>query len=136
MKIVLTVILICVIMSGCAEKIVSECDTGQQRPSGRTLGSIQTTVFTPRCAVSGCHSGDMPAEGLNLQNGKSYAGLYLVKSKQDPSIYLVLPSNSAQSYLLQKMSNPAISIMPPAGKLTDALIDSVAAWIDAGALNN
>ncbi|MBN1998225.1 hypothetical protein JW935_11770 [candidate division KSB1 bacterium] len=129
------VFLICIALWGCSEKIVSECNTGTIPPSGAKLSDIQKSIFTPRCALPGCHSGSNPAGELNLETGISYSSLVSIKSKQNPSMNLVLPSNSTESYLVQKMSNPALSIMPPSGKLADALIDSVIAWIDAGALN-
>lgn len=40
-------------------------------------GAVQP-IFTARCALSGCHTGAMPAEGLNLEDGKAYDNIFLV----------------------------------------------------------
>ncbi len=105
-----------------------------------TLESIQETVFTPTCAVSGCHTGPagsgLPA-GQDLSNvGASFASLVNVPSEQEPTLLRVDPGNADASYLVQKIEGTAASgsRMPLGGApLAQASIDNIRAWIDAGA---
>lgn len=122
----------------CADKITSNCENSDtNRPSAATFSSIQKNILEKHCALSGCHEGASPAESLNLEAGSAYGDLVTVKSQQDPSLMRVLPNSSQQSYLFIKMTMPPDqSIMPPTGKLDQAITDTVAAWIDHGALNN
>lgn len=123
----------------CSDQIVSECSTdGLQVGVIQSVSftEIQNQVLTPSCATTGCHGGNDPAEGLDLSQGKAYANLVNVASSQRPQLRRVLPGNSAQSYLVQKLRGQETSVMPPAGKLSSAIIDSIASWIDRGAANN
>lgn len=123
---------------GCADRIVSDCETRDTGVPGQvtTFQEIQVKVLTPSCATAGCHRGDDSPFGLDLSAGKSYANLVNVSSGQSPSLKLVLPGNSKDSYLMQVLEGKGGVVMPPAGKLNEALIDSIAAWIDRGAPNN
>lgn len=49
---------------------------------------------------------------------------------------LVVPFNSAESYLVWVLDGKQAPLMPPSGRLAQAQIDSVIAWIDRGAENN
>ena len=40
-------------------------------------GAVQP-IFTARCALTGCHAGATPAEGLNLEEGQAYDNVFLV----------------------------------------------------------
>jgi len=113
----------------CEEKITSTCDTEKKQSNNMPaqLSAIQNTVFNSRCVS--CHGGGAPQAGLDLSAGNAYGEL-IGKN-------LVLPSNSANSPLMDRLSsNDSNIVMPPAGKLSQTLIDSIAAWIDYGALNN
>jgi len=91
------------------------------------FSAIQQNIFNKRCTV--CHSGSIPSGGLDLSEGNAYGELI---NKE-----LVVPRNSGSSILFQRLNsdNPDFQ-MPPTGKLPQALIDSVAVWIDRGALRN
>jgi len=105
-----------------------------------TLQSIQDTVFTPTCAISGCHDGPV---GLGLPAGQdlsslasSFASLVGVASVQVPSLLRVNPGNANSSYLVQKLEGTAASgsQMPLGGNpLSQATIDTIRDWINAGA---
>ena len=103
-----------------------------------TLQSIQDSVFTPIC--SGCHTGagtSLPSS-MNLSNATaSRAALVSVVSVEKPGVQRVAPSNSAGSYLVQKIQgDPGISgsRMPFGGPFLDqATINVIREWIDAGA---
>lgn len=127
------------LITNCSDHIVSECvdnnyESGVIQTS--TFTEIQNQILTSSCATTGCHSGNNPEMGLNLSLGLSYTNLVNVKSNQRSDLNYVTPGNSARSYLIQKLNGQNTSVMPPSGKLSAALIDSVAKWIDAGALNN
>jgi hypothetical protein len=119
----------------CADKIISECNDDKKILHAKTgFQTVQREVFTPRCALEGCHAGSEPTSSLNLEAGQSYGNLVNVRSLQDPARMRVLPGHSNESYLIDKLTKANLSIMPPTGQLQNAVIDSIAAWIDRGAL--
>jgi hypothetical protein len=103
-----------------------------------TLQSIQDNVFTPIC--SACHTGvgtSLPGS-MNLSNvTASRAALVSVASVEQPGVQRVAPSNSAGSYVVQKLQgDPGISgsRMPFGGPFLDQpTINVIRQWIDAGA---
>jgi len=107
-----------------------------------TLQSIQDTVFTPSCATAGCHDGPI---GPGLPGGQdlsslanSFASLVGVASEQVPNLLRVNPGNADDSYLVQKLEGTATSgnQMPLGGNpLSQATIDNIRAWINAGAVS-
>lgn len=107
---------------------------------GATLDSLQASVFTPNCAVSGCHSGPagnpLPA-GMDLTNADaSFANLVGVASSQQPALLRVAAGDPDNSYLVQKIEGTAASgaRMPlGGGALTQAIIDDIRQWISDGA---
>lgn len=105
---------------------------------GPNFSEIQTSVFTPDCATSGCHAGANPAASLNLDATNSYMMLVGVASSQDAGIQRVNPSNPNTSYLIQKLEGTAGSggVMPPSGALPQADIDVIRQWITAGAIDD
>lgn len=105
---------------------------------GPNFSEIQTSVFTPDCATSGCHAGANPAANLNLDSTNSYMMLVGVASSQDAALQRVNPTNPDISYLIQKMEGTAGSggTMPPNGALPQADIDVIRQWITAGAIDD
>jgi len=105
-----------------------------------TLESIQTNVFTPTCAVSGCHDGGgagLP-RGMDLTNADaSFAVLVDVESTQVPGLPRVTPNDADASYLIDKLEGnqaAGTSRMPLGGPfLEQATIDVIRQWIDDGA---
>jgi hypothetical protein len=103
-----------------------------------TLQSIQDNVFTPIC--SACHNGvgaSLPGS-MNLSNATaSRAALVSVASVEQPGVQRVAPSNSAGSYVVQKLQgDPGIAgnRMPLGGPYLDQpTIGVIRQWIDAGA---
>ena len=105
---------------------------------GPNFSEIQAAVFTPSCASANCHGGNDP-EGLNLQDGNSYAMLVNVASSQQPGVLRVNPGNPDMSYLIQKMENaPGIdgNEMPPGAQLPQVDIDVIKTWIADGAVDD
>lgn len=105
---------------------------------GPNFSEIQTFVFTPSCATSGCHSGANPSANLNLDSTNSYAMLVGIASTQDPGTQRVNPLNPSLSYLIQKLEGPGVSggMMPPGGTVDQADIDVIKQWITAGAVDD
>jgi len=103
-----------------------------------TFSRIQREIFTPHCALSGCHSGSDAQAGMNLSAGAAYTNLVSVQSSGSGSLKRVEPGNSANSFLVQRMRNigESPSIMPPAGKLSENQIQLVEIWIANGAKND
>jgi hypothetical protein len=123
-------------LCSCADQIVSQCDDTTPAGLQSKLSSIQQYVFTPSCTTTGCHSAISPQQDLNLSSGSSYSNLVDVTSHEDGVLKRVAAGNSAQSWLMKKLNGDGTSLMPPTGQLSQAMIDTIAAWIDAGAVNN
>jgi len=98
-----------------------------------TFSSIQSEVFTTTCALSGCHGG---SQNPNLSAGLAYNNLVNKASLQNPSMMRVKPGDSNNSYLMKKLTGDGTTRMPLNGQLSQAKIDSIALWINSGALNN
>jgi hypothetical protein len=106
-----------------------------------TLTSIQRNVFTPTCAVAGCHTGptgpNLPG-GMNLNSDNaSFASLVNVPSLQDPQLLRIAPGDADASYLIRKLEGTADTgaTMPAGGTPLDpATIAAIRQWIDDGAM--
>lgn len=105
-----------------------------------TLAEIQAAIFTPTCAVSGCHTGSTPQRGLNLSNGLSFSNLVgVVADESDqPATFRVLAGNPDDSYIVRKIEGDSTilgSRMPAGGAaaLTVSQINMIRSWISTGA---
>ncbi len=112
-----------------------EPDSGDGTVVVTSLSEIQKTVFTPSCAIAGCHNG---LNDPNLTDGESYISLVNAPSLEQPSMVRVRPGDSENSLLIRKLRGLGTARMPPVPRpaLAQSTIDSIAAWIDRGALNN
>jgi hypothetical protein len=121
--------------------------TAHPAPVVATLAEVQAT-FTTRCA-SGCHAAttsegitclDAPAGGVSLCPDEVWGALVDVASRQQVGARIVKPNDSARSYLLRKLLPPAPTgaVAPAFGHrgegVTTAELQTLAAWIDGGAL--
>ncbi len=102
-----------------------------------TLAQLQANIFTPRC--SGCHTGGgggLPTS-MNLSStAATAAALINVNSIEEPTQKRVNPGAPNNSYIITKLSGTQTvgQRMPLGGPfLTQTEIDSVRAWIQAGA---
>lgn len=105
-------------------------------PGGPTLNSLQSSIFTPKCAVVGCHAPPFPEQGMDLSAGSTYVNIVGVEGTELPAFERVTEGVSADSYLYMKVAGDPRIIgdrMPLGGMLTAAEIDAIRAWIDAGA---
>jgi hypothetical protein len=103
-----------------------------------TLTSIQTNVFTPRCA--GCHTGPAPGAlpaGMDLSSAAaSHASLVGVASIEVPSLQRVSAGDPANSYLIHKLEGTQTvgARMPLTGQPLDhTTITIIRLWITDGA---
>lgn len=135
-KIHILLFLVIMFLAACEDSIQGPGDEINNDGSGNmqaTFSSIQSEVFSPTCATSGCHGG---SQNPNLSAGQAYNNLVNRASSQNSSLMRVKPGDSKNSYLMKKLNGDGTSIMPPSGQLSQVKIDSIAAWIDRGALNN
>jgi hypothetical protein len=110
-----------------------------QNPGTVTLLDVQAQVFSPRCALSGCHTGTGAPFGLDLGSAvSSSANLVGVASAEIPGLMRVEPGNAADSYLYMKITDdPRIQgdPMPLSGvPLSSAELSLIETWITEGAM--
>ncbi len=109
-------------------------------PPAVTLAQLQSTVFTPIC--SACHTGvgaSLPGSMNFTTQANTFAALVNVASSEVISLKRVNPGDPSTSYIINKLEGTQTvgSRMPLGGPFLDqATIDTVKAWISAGALNN
>jgi hypothetical protein len=102
-----------------------------------TFASIQANVFSPICAVPGCHGGPTAQQGLRLDAGFAYGNLINVASPRDSSQVRVIPGNPDDSFIIHKLEGTQTlgDRMPDGGPyLQQSTIDVVRLWIANGAL--
>jgi len=101
-----------------------------------TIEDIQSKIFTPRCALSGCHAGPTPQNGLDLTLGQAQANLINVPATWDPSFMRVKPNDPQDSYLYMKLVNDARIMgqqMPKGGPfLSSQELGAIFDWIGQG----
>jgi hypothetical protein len=113
---------------------------------------IQANIFDKQCAFSGCHNGGANLAGMmDLRDGMARTHIVNVASMLDTRRKIVVPGNTAQSYMLVMISEiqPAMAD-PPAGAIRSDVgtmpqgspllcqekRDAIQRWIVAGALDN
>lgn len=102
-----------------------------------TLRELQAAVFTPKCSY--CHSGGGAAlpSSMDLSNlDATYVSLINVTGTEFPSIPLVAPGMSTNSYLVRKIEGTQLvgAQMPlQGGMLSNEEIIAIKSWIDQGA---
>ncbi len=123
---------------GCSEE-----NSTQPGPTASTnvplskLSDIQRKVFTQTCALSNCHGSANNQANLLLTNGNAFANLVNIQSLLFPQFKRVAPNNSSQSLIIKILRGEVNPRMPlNRNPLDPAVIDSIAKWIDLGALNN
>ncbi len=103
-----------------------------------TLLDVQTQVFTPRCANSGCHVGTTAPFGLDLSSvATSSATLIDVASVEVPGFNRVDPHNAVDSYVTMKVTGDPRILGDPmplsGGPLSDGDLLLITTWINDGA---
>lgn len=104
-----------------------------------TLTRVQTEIFTPTCAVLGCHDAFGNQGQLNLVRGASHAQLVGRPSVHVSSVNRVQPGQPDLSYLYRKILGTGITgdRMPQGSQpLSDAQRNLIRDWIRRGAPND
>jgi hypothetical protein len=139
-----TLLAACVAVAGCDEALKDL--TGPTPLLEPTLSSIQREIFNTtdpsgRTACTNCHSGAVPAAGLNLTEGASHANLVNVAARTKPTAIRVIPGDAENSYLVHKLEGrPGIvGLRMPRNNgpfLTDGQMLVIKRWIELGARND
>lgn len=107
--------------------------------SGVSFSNQVQPIFTANCALSGCHAGASPQDGMSLEAGKAYDNI-VNKPNIDFGNYLIVePFYSDSSFLYFKITGNSIAgpRMPYQKRpLPDSSIQTIKLWIDQGAKNN
>lgn len=105
-----------------------------------TLAQLSAEIFTPRCAISGCHSGGFPTGNMSLEVSRIASQIIGVPSSGKPGETRIVPGEPDNSYLLKKLrgvSGIVGSQMPLTGRrLTENEIARIARWVEDGAKAN
>ena len=111
-------------------------DTAIDTSSPPTLAQLSREIFTPKCALSGCHSGAAPSAGMSLAAGR-IAGQIVDVVSPTSGMKRIDPGNPEGSYLLKKLQGDSDinGDQMPLGDapLSAAQLDRIRAWIAAGA---
>jgi hypothetical protein len=111
-----------------------------QTSTVNTFSRIQVEIFTPSCAVSGCHDTSTHKSGLNLSAGNAYVQIVNIPSTELPTLKRVAPSDLNNSYLFQKINGTAnikgLQMPLGASPLNSDQINLVRDWILSGAPND
>jgi hypothetical protein len=125
-----------ILFYGCSEDSTTEPPASSTPPQSK-LSDLQSKVFTQSCALSGCHGSTNNQANLLLTDGNSFTNLVNVQSLLFPQFKRVVPDSSANSLLIKILRGEVTPRMPfNKDPLPAAVIDSIAKWIDSGALNN
>ncbi|MCB9763489.1 MAG: hypothetical protein H6739_27225 [Alphaproteobacteria bacterium] len=120
-------------------------DDGRETDADTKYVSVQTydfsdvqAIFQQRC--SSCHAGSNPSASLDLVSNDAYSNIVDQPSLELPSMDLIEPGDSANSYLFHKISGTQATVggsgarMPRTGSaLTTQQIALIETWIDEGA---
>lgn len=115
-------------------------DSGPVDPNG--FAALYEDILAPTCAAVVCHG--TGSGNLNMSNSTlAYRDLVNVPATGpecgDMGFTRVVPGDSAASLLVLKLdleAPPCGETMPFGGLLLDSDVARIAAWIDAGALDN
>lgn len=100
------------------------------------FSDIKAKVFI-NCTGAQCHSSSGNQGSLILESAVAYNNLVGVQSVLFPQFKRVEAGNSANSLIIKILKGEVAPRMPLNGNsLSAATIDSIAKWIDQGALNN
>ena len=137
-------LLIAILLAGCGK--LKELPTEPTGGGGNdpidptaTFTRVQNEIFTPTCAVIGCHGVIGQQSSLILAPGQAYQQTVGHPSVEMPSLARVSPGDPTNSYLYRKITGSGITgdRMPQGGPfLNDAQLKLVRDWIRRGAPND
>ena len=128
----------------CAAALATACGGGDHagnvisQPTAVMTVDVQASVFTPRCAVSGCHIGQGAPMDLDLGSvASTRANTVDVPAQEAPALMRVAPGDPANSYLFRKVTHDPTILGDPmpaqGGPLTASQIELIETWIEQGA---
>jgi len=133
---IVLMILSAAIFFSCSEESTTEPTPTITAPLSK-LSDIQSKVFNTNCATSGCHGATNTQANLLLTDGSSHSSMVGVPSIKSSTIERVKPFSSSNSMLIKILKGEFSPRMPlDRDPLPPAVIDSIAKWIDKGALND
>ncbi|MBK6407355.1 MAG: hypothetical protein IPN03_09355 [Holophagales bacterium] len=103
-----------------------------------TFARVQAEVFTPSCALSGCHAGPNPQQGQDLSAGRAYSQIVNVRSAESSRLRIA-PGDPDASYLISKVKGDATitgNRMPPGSALSPDEVQLLVDWVRRGAPND
>jgi len=124
-------------LAGCGDpKSLPFAPGGEPPDPSATFTRVQGEVFSPSCALSGCHAGAAAQAGMDLTPSAAYAAVVGVASAQRPDLARVEPGDPERSYLVKKLrGDPDVvgSPMPLTGTVSDDARRLVVDWVRRGA---
>lgn len=131
----LVLILITIIVFVSCSEDQTTAPTTNNAPLAK-FSDIKAKVFV-NCVGAQCHSSAGNQGNLVLESNVAFNNLVGVQSVLFPQFKRVAADSSANSLLVKILKGEVIPKMPLNGTpLSAATIDSIAKWIDQGALNN
>lgn len=67
-----------------------------------TLASVQSVIFSQKCALADCHGGPNPRQGMSLEPGKTYQSTINVQAVE-AQMARIKPGDPDKSYLIAKV---------------------------------
>lgn len=120
----------------CSEEEITAPPTSSSNVPLAKFSELQVKVFN-NCLGAQCHSSSANQGNLTLEAGVSFNNLVGVQSTLFPQFKRIEPGNSANSLLIKILRGEVNPRMPlNSSPLQSEVIDSIAKWIDQGALNN
>lgn len=134
-------VLFAVLLVSCGERklLPTEPGGGIVPDPSATFTRVQNEIFTPTCALVGCHGSAGTQAGMRLTQGVAYQSIVRQPSTEMPSLMRIAPGDEASSYLYRKVTGAGITGdrmpqgLPPLSDSQTALIRD---WIRRGAPND
>jgi hypothetical protein len=102
-----------------------------------SLATVQAQVFSPSCALTDCHTGPDPEQGMDLSSGQALANLINIPADENNNYMRVSPGNAADSYIYMKLTDDLRILGDPMplddDPLSDARLRLIENWIEQGA---
>ena len=107
-------------------------------PDPNTIAGLHKNIFSPKCAVPGCHDGTFEPDFRTIQSSFSSLVYLQVNKTTVDSVryfnYRVWPGDTARSFLIERLTTSTGDYMPSNGtRLQEQEINHVRNWIMSGA---
>jgi hypothetical protein len=130
------ILIISSLLISCSNDSPTEPPTANNNTALAKFSALNAKVFV-NCVGAQCHSSAGNQGNLILESSVAYNNLVGVQSVLFPQYKRVEAGNSANSLIIKILKGEVSPRMPLSQPpLPAATIDSIAKWIDQGALNN